>query len=88
MTNFETLDIRGQSYFTGFELASKAFTRIKNNGVLEIILDQRRNLTEAFKIWAKSKGYKISDIDVGHEMVRLFIKKGGRALGEKTAKFR
>jgi|GEM_PF-460985 len=87
MTNFKTLDIRGQSYFNGFEQASKAFSRIKKNGVLEIILDQRKNLLDAFKTWAKSKGYKISDIDVGHEMVRLFIKKGGSALGEKTAKF-
>ncbi|QPJ63890.1 MAG: hypothetical protein G3M78_00080 [Candidatus Nitrohelix vancouverensis] len=75
MTSFKTLDIRGLSFFNGFERTSKEFTKIKKNGVLELILDQRKNFTDAFKTWAKSKGHKISDMDVDHQMVRLFIKK-------------
>jgi TusA-related sulfurtransferase len=75
MVMFKTLDIRGLSFFNAFQETSKAFSEIKKNGALEIISDRKKNFTDAFKTWAKSKGYKISDIDDDHQMVRLFIKK-------------
>jgi len=75
MEMFKTLDIRGLSFFNAFQETSKAFSGIKKNGALEIILDRQKNFTDAFKTWAKSKGYKISDIDDDHQLIRLFIKK-------------
>ena len=75
MVMFKTLDIRGLSFFNAFQETAKAFSGIKKNGALEIILDRQKNFTDAFKTWAKSKGYKISDIDDDHQMIRLFIKK-------------
>ena len=76
MAIFKTLDIRGQSFFSAFQKTSKAFNSIKKNGALEINLDRKKDFTDAFKVWAKSKGYAVSDIDGDHRMVRLFIKKG------------
>ena len=76
MENFKTIDIRGLSFFNALELTSKEFTRIKKNGILELIIDKKRNLTDAFSKWAKNQGYKISDIDGDHQMVRLLIQKG------------
>ena len=78
MEMFRTLDIRGLSFFKAFQLASDEFRRIKKNGILELILDKKKNFTEDFSKWAKSQGYKISDIEADHRMVRLFIKKGSR----------
>ena len=78
MEMFRTLDIRGLSFFKAFQLASDEFSRIKKNGILELILDKKKNFTEDFSKWAKSQGYKISDIEADHRMVRLFIKKGSR----------
>ncbi|MFQ5451662.1 MAG: sulfurtransferase TusA family protein [Nitrospinaceae bacterium] len=75
MVVFKTVDIRGLSFFNAFQAASKAFTGIKRNGALEIILDRKKNFTDAFKAWGKSKGCKISDIDDEHGIIRLFIKK-------------
>ena len=75
MAIFKTLDIRGQSFFNAFNMTSKAFTGIKRNGVLEIILDRKKNYTDAFKTWAHSQGHRISDIDEDHRMIRLFIMK-------------
>ncbi len=75
MEAFKTIDIRGLSFFNALQLASKEFTRIKKNGILELIVDKKRNLTDAFTKWAKNQGYKISDIDDDPRMVRLFIKK-------------
>jgi TusA-related sulfurtransferase len=75
MATFKTLDIRGLSFFNAFEETSKAFNKISKNGALEIILDRKKNFTDAFKAWAKSRGYRISDIDDDHRMVRLFIEK-------------
>lgn len=75
MAVFKTLDIRGLSFFNAFQMTSKAFNGIRKNGALELILDQKKNFTDAFKIWARSKGYTVSDIDDDHRMVRLFIKK-------------
>ena len=78
MEMFRTLDIRGLSFFKAFQLASEEFRRIRKNGILEIIVDKKKNFTEDFSKWAKSQGYKISDIEADHRMVRLFIKKGSR----------
>lgn len=75
MDMFKTLDIRGLSFFNAFQETTKAFSKIKKNGALEIILDRKKNFTDAFKSWAKSRRYTISDIDGDHQMVRLFIKK-------------
>ncbi len=75
MAMFKTLDIRGLSFFNAFQETSKAFSGIKKNGALEIILDRKKNFTDAFKAWAKKQGYTISDIDDDHRMVRLFITK-------------
>jgi TusA-related sulfurtransferase len=62
MENFKTIDIRGLSFFNALQLTSKEFTRIKKNGILELIVDKKRNLTDAFSNWAKNQGYKFSDI--------------------------
>ena len=80
MEMFRTLDIRGLSFFKAFQLASDEFRRIKKNGILELILDKKKNFTEDFTKWAKSQGYKISDIEADHRMVRLFIRKDSRIL--------
>ena len=76
METFKTIDIRGLSFFNAFQLASEEFRRIKKNGILELILDKKKNFTEDFSKWAKSQGHKISDIEADHRMVRLFIRKG------------
>ena len=76
MENFKTIDIRGLSFFNALKVTSKEFTRIKKNGILELIVDKKRNLTDAFSNWAKNQGYKISDIEGDHQMVRLLIQKG------------
>ena len=76
MENFKTIDIRGLSFFNALELTSKEFTRIKKNGILELIVDKKKNITDAFSRWAKNQGYKISDIEDDHRMVRLLIQKG------------
>ena len=76
MEDFKTIDIRGLSFFNALQLTSKEFTRIKKNGILELIVDKKRNLTDAFSNWAKNQGYKISDIEGDHQMVRLLIQKG------------
>ena len=75
MENFKTIDIRGLSFFNALQLTSKEFTRIKKNGILELIIDKKRNLTDAFSKWAKNQGYKISDIEGDHKIVRLLIQK-------------
>ena len=80
MKTFKTIDIRGLSFFNALQLASKEFTRIKKNGILELIVDKKRNLKDAFTKWAKNQGYKISDIEDDPRMVRLFIQKGSPAI--------
>ncbi len=74
MTNFKTLDIRGESFFSSLELANEAFRGIKKNGILEVLVDKKRNLTDALKKWAATQGYKTSDME-DTRMVRIFIKK-------------
>jgi len=78
METFRTLDIRGLSFFKSLQLATEEFTRIKKNGILELIVDKKKNFTEDFSKWAKSQGFKISDIEEDPRMVRLFIRKGSR----------
>ena len=80
MEMFRTLDIRGLSFFKAFKLASEEFRRVKKNGILELILDKKKNFTEDFTKWAKSQGCRISDIEDDHRMVRLFIHKDSRVI--------
>ena len=80
METFKTIDIRGLSFFNALQLASKEFTHIKKNGTLELIVDKKRNLTDALAKWAKNQGYKTADIEDNPQMVRLFIQKGSQAI--------
>lgn len=80
MEVFKTIDIRGLSFFSALQLASKEFDRIKKNGILELIVDKKRNIADALSKWAKNQGYKISDIEGDPRMVRLFIHKSSRAI--------
>ena len=80
METFKSLDIRGLSFYKAFDLASKEFSKVKKNGILELILDKKKNFTEDFTKWAKSQGYRISDIEDDPRMVRLFIHKDSRAM--------
>ncbi len=80
MEMFKTIDIRGLSFFSALQLASKEFDRIKKNGILELIVDKKRNTTDALAKWAKNQGYKISDIEDDPRMVRLFIHKSSRGI--------
>jgi TusA-related sulfurtransferase len=78
MTVFKTLDIRGLSFFNAFTLTNEAVNDVNSDGILELILDKKKNFTEAFKEWAQKKGYRISDVDEEDGLIRLFIKKVGR----------
>ena len=80
MEMFKTVDIRGLSFFSALQLASKEFDRIKKNGILELIVDKKRNIADALSKWAKNQGYKISDVEDDPRMVRLFIHKSSRAI--------
>jgi TusA-related sulfurtransferase len=80
MEMFKTIDIRGLSFFSALQLASEEFDRIKKNGILELIVDKKRNIADALSKWAKNQGYKISDIEDDPRMVRLFIHKSSRAI--------
>jgi TusA-related sulfurtransferase len=80
MEMFKTIDIRGHSFFSALQLTSEEFSRIKKNGILELIIDKKKDLTDALSRWAKNQGYKISDIEDDHRMVRLFICKSSRSI--------
>ena len=80
MEMFKTIDIRGLSFSSALQLASQEFDRIKKNGILELIVDKKRNITDALAKWAKNQGYKISDIEDDPRMVRLFIHKSSRGI--------
>jgi TusA-related sulfurtransferase len=80
MEMFKTIDIRGLSFFSAMQLASEEFVHIKKNGILEVIIDKKRNITDAISRWAKNQGYKISDIKDDPRMVRLFIRKNSQAI--------
>ena len=75
MTVFKTLDVRGHSFFNALEMVNTAFKQIQMNGMLEIILDKKRNFLDAYQDWASSKGYKTSDIEENSLMIRWFLKK-------------
>jgi len=75
MTVFKTLDIRGMSFFQAYNKASKALEGVKANGILEIILDKKRDFTDAFQRGAKSKGYRVSDMNENAGLIRLFLQK-------------
>lgn len=81
MMMFKTVDTRGLSFFNALNLATTAFRDVKVDGILELIMDKKKNFTDAFRNWASSKGYIVSDVDE----VRLFIKKGSRSK-KKTRK--
>ena len=80
MEMFKTIDIRGLSFFSALQLASEEFDRIKKNGILELIVDKKRNIADALSKWAKNQGYKISDVEDDPRMVRLFIHKSSGAI--------
>ena len=80
MEMFKTIDIRGLSFFSALQLASQEFSRIKKNGILELIVDKKRNITDDLSKWAKNQGYEISDIEDDPRMVRLFIHKSSRVI--------
>ena len=75
MTIFKTSDIRGLSFFDGYERSLEAIREVKINGVLELILDPKENFTQAFKKWAHSEGHRTSDVDSDNRIIRLFIRK-------------
>ena len=52
---FKTIDIRGLSFFSALQLASEEFDRIKKNGILELIVDKKRNIADALSKWAKNQ---------------------------------
>ncbi|MBT5633581.1 MAG: hypothetical protein HOJ13_12705 [Nitrospina sp.] len=80
MEMFKSIDIRGLSFFNAMQLASQEFGSIKKNGILELIVDKKRNITDAISRWAKNQGCKISDIEDDPRMVRLFIRKSSRSI--------
>ena len=45
MEMFKSIDIRGLSFFNAMQLASQEFGSIKKNGILELIVDKKRNIT-------------------------------------------
>ncbi len=76
MTMFKTLDTRGLSFFSAMDQLALAFEKdVKINGILEIILDKKKNFREAFGRWADSKGYPMSNQDEDVRLIRLFITK-------------
>ena len=80
MMVFKTVDTRGLSFFNALNLATKAFKEVKVDGMLELIMDKKKDFTDAFKQWASSKGHKVSDRSgVDDALIRLFIKKVSRS---------
>ena len=75
MTVFKTLDIRGLSFFLSYQKTIEAIQEVKINGVLELILDPKRNFLQEFKKWANAEGYHATDVDDGSQIIRLFIRK-------------
>ena len=75
MTVFKSLDIRGLSFFNGYEQTLEAIREVKINGVLELILDPEKNFTHAFKKWAHSEGHRATDLNDDNRIIRLFIRK-------------
>ncbi len=76
MTHFKTLDSRGQHFGAICDLALRELKKIKIDGILEIILDNKRDISDAIKVWAKSQGHKLSDSVSENSLIRVFIRKG------------
>ena len=76
MAVFKTLDLRGVSFTGSFDLALRELRRLRIDGILEIVMDKRKNFKEVFRKWATEHGHRVSDIDDHNRMVRVFIKKG------------
>ena len=80
---FKTVDTRGLSFFNALNLTTKAFKEVKVDGILELIMDKKKDFTDAFKQWASSKGYKVSDTGgLDNRLIRLFIKKVSSSKGK------
>ena len=80
MMVFKSVDTRGLSFFNALNLTTKAFKEVKVDGMLELIMDKKKDFTDAFKQWAASKGYKVSGRSgVDDALIRLFIKKVSRS---------
>jgi len=75
MTHFKTLDSRGQHFGEICDLALRELKKIKIDGILEIILDNKKNISDAIKVWAKSHGHKSSDSESENSLIRVFIRK-------------
>lgn len=75
MTHFKTLDSRGQHFGEICDLALRELKKIKIDGILEIILDNKKNISDAIKVWAKSHGHKFSDSESENSLIRVFIRK-------------
>ena len=73
MTIFKTSDIRGLSFFDGYERTLEAIREVKIKGVLELIVDPKQNFTQAFKKWAHSEGHRVTDLKDDNRIIRLFI---------------
>ena len=69
MTIFKTLDIRGLSFFNGYEQTVEAIRGVKINGVLELILDPKKNFTHAFKKWAHDEGHRATDLNKDDQII-------------------
>ena len=83
MTVFKSLDIRGLSFFNAFNMTNEAVNDVKADGILEIILDKKKNFSEAFRDWASSRGYEVSNVDEGDGLIRMFITKVVRLKSKK-----
>lgn len=75
MTVFKSLYIQGLPFFNGYKKAIGAIRKVKIDGVLELILDPKQNLIQAFKKWAHSEGHRATDTSDDSNVVRLFINK-------------
>ena len=77
MLHFKTLDSRGQNFSEICALAIRELKKIQINGILEIVLDNKRNISDAIRVWAKSNGHNFSDSVSENTLIRVFIRKGG-----------
>ncbi len=83
MTTFKSLDIRGLSFFNAFNMTNDAVNEVKTDGILEIILDKKKNFTDAFREWATERGYQVSGVDENDGLIRMFITKVAKLKNKK-----
>ena len=62
-------------FFDGYEQTLEAIRKVKTNGVLELILDPKKNFAQAFKKWAHSEGHRATNFKDDNRITRLFIRK-------------